>query len=113
MKNDALIDVSEPSTPAKIRTAYSDDPTWVALAKRFYIRLPSKARPPTPEKMRYWLRRFRVGEADYLAMTGYKRIENFLELNPDWSLRAWLGLLLEYVADRDDAKGVLRAYDRD
>lgn len=97
----------------ELRKDFSDDMTWVDLARRFYIRLPIWKTPVTEQAMRKWLRKFRVTEKEYLQATGYKELGDFMKLNPDWPLRAWVGLLLEYVADRDDAKGVLRAYDRD
>lgn len=95
-----------------LRDNFLDANHWKELAQKYYIRLPVWKTEPTPEKMRFWLRKFRVSEKDYLDATGYKRLENFMELNPDWPLRAWLGLLLEYVNERDEARGILRAYDR-
>ncbi len=95
-----------------LRSDFSDDSTWLSLSKRFYIRLPIWKTAPDDASMRKWLRKFRVPEVEYLTMTGYKELADFRKLNPDWPLRAWVGLLLEYVAERDDAKGVLRAYDR-
>lgn len=94
------------------RTEFIDDETWAALARRFYIRLPIWKTEPSDEAMRKWLRRFRVSERVYLEAAGYKNLSDFRILNPDWPLRAWVGLLMEYVAERDDAKGALRAYDR-
>jgi hypothetical protein len=96
----------------ELRKDFLDNETWVELSKRFYTRLPVWKNEPTEEKMRKWLRKFRVTEKEYLQATGYKSLNDFMELNPDWPLRAWVGVLMEYVADRDDAKGVLRAYDR-
>ncbi|HEY4759345.1 MAG TPA: hypothetical protein VIH42_02065 [Thermoguttaceae bacterium] len=95
-----------------LRNQFVDNETWVGLARRFYIRLPNWRTEPTNENMRRWLRRFRITETQYLEATGYKSLEDFRTYNPDWPLRAWLGLLLEYVAERDEAKGVLRAYNR-
>lgn len=91
---------------------FDDDKHWIELARKYYIRLPKYGTFPTPEKMRYWLRKFRVPESSYLEMTGFKILEDFATLNQGWPLRAFVGLLLEYVNERDEAKGVLRAYDR-
>lgn len=96
-----------------LRRNFLDDETWRELAHRFYIRLPNWGTQVTDELMRKWLRKFKVTQTAYLNATGYKQLEDFRTLNPDWPLRAWVGLLLEYVAERDDAKGVLRAYDRE
>lgn len=95
------------------RKAFQDDETWADLARRFYVRLPIWKTAPTDEAIRKWLRRFRITEKSYLNAAGYKELEDFRRLNPDWPLRAWVGMLLEYVAEREDAKGVLRAYDRE
>lgn len=95
-----------------LRCDFEDANHWKDLAVKYYIRLPVWKTTATPQKMRHWLRKFRIAEKDYLDMTGYKRLENFMELNPNWPLRAWLGLLLEYVNERDEARGVLRAYER-
>lgn len=94
------------------RKDFADDETWVELAKKLYIRLPNWATPPDERHMRRWLRKFKVPEKAYLDATGYEALSDFTKYNPDWPLRAWLGLLLEYVVERDEARGVLRAYDR-
>ena len=92
---------------------FADDGLWAELARKYYLRLPVRTLPADDEHMRKWLRKLRIREPEYLAMTGFKSLEDFRRLNPDWNLRAWVGLLLEYVVERDEAKGVLRAYDRD
>ncbi len=97
----------------ELRKDFVDDSTWTELAKRFYYRLPIWKTEVSETAMKKWLRRFRVTEKEYLASTGYKKLSDFQKLNPSWPLRAWVGLLLEYVAERDDAKGILRAYERD
>ncbi len=91
---------------------FAEDAFWCDLARKYYLRLPVRTLPADDEHMRKWLRKLRIREPEYLAMTGFKSLEDFRRLNPDWNLRAWVGLLLEYVVERDEAKGVLRAYDR-
>lgn len=98
--------------PIDSRDDFEDADHWAELAKKYYIRLPIWKTAPTLEKMRFWLRKFRITESAYLEMTGYKSLSDFQTLNPDWPLRAWLGLLLKYVNERDNAKGVLKAYER-
>jgi len=95
-----------------LRRNFADNGHWIELARKLYVRLPVYGSQPTDEKMRYWLRKFRVVEGTYLLATGYKELADFRALNPDWPLRAWVGLLIEYVTERDEAKGILRAYDR-
>ncbi len=95
-----------------MRRDFLDDEDWKELADRFYIGLPVWATEPTDKQIRKWLRRFKIPVQEYLNITGYKKISDFREYNPDWPLRAFVGLLLEYVAEREDAKNVLKAYDR-
>lgn len=95
-----------------LRRDFLDDNHWIELARKFYIRLPRYGIPATDEKKMYWLRKFRVTEKQYLDMTGYEKLSDFNDLNPKWPLRAFVGLLLEYVNERDEARHVLRAYDR-
>lgn len=97
---------------SSLRREFADDEHWATLAKSLYVRLPLYGTKPTDEAIRRWLRKFRVSEKDYLGATGYAAIADFREHNPDWPLRAFVGLLIEYVVERDAAKGVLRAYDR-
>lgn len=97
---------------AELRSNFEDAEHWSELARHYYVRLPMWKLAWTPEKARYWLRKFRVTEAQYLEATGYKKIEDFQTLNPDWPLRAWVGVLLEYVNERDNAGRVLKAYER-
>lgn len=44
---------------------------------------------------RRWLDRLDLSERDYLRACGLKRLDEFIELNPRWPLRAWLGTILE------------------
>jgi len=104
--------IVDPIVDPTLRRDFADADHWAELAKKCYIRLPIWNTAATPEKMRFWLRKFRVTEAEYLNATGYKALQDFMRLNPDWPLRAWLGLLLEYVNERDEARGILRAYER-
>lgn len=99
-------------TEIELKRDFLDDKTWAELAKRLYVRLPTYGTLATDEKIRKWLRKFRVPEKDYLAATGYKEIADFRKYNPTWPLRAFVGMLIEFVIERDEAKGVLRAYDR-
>lgn len=96
-----------------LRRSFEDEKYWSELARKWFIRLPAWDIEVTPDKMRRWLRKFRVTEQAYLEITGYLAIEDFQRLNSDWPLRAWLGLLLEYVTEREEGKKILRAYSRD
>ncbi len=95
-----------------LRSDFDDDERWKDLARKFYIRLPLFGTHPTNEKKMRWLRKFRVSEKDYLEMTGFAKLSDFERINLNWPLRAFVGLLLEHVNQRDDARHVLKAYDR-
>ncbi len=76
---------------------FGDARYWEELAEK---RLPSHNLPKwsvpcSPQDMRLWA--YRLGLTDYekAAMTS---MEDFIELNPAWPLRAFVGLLLEEAA---------------
>jgi hypothetical protein len=92
---------------SSLRRNFSDEPWWKKLARARGIRLPGWGEPVRPPAMRRWLKRLNISVSDYLewqgdgpydATTGCNRratVKDFAERNPDWSLRAWVGLLLE------------------
>ena len=45
--------------------------------------------------MTKWLRKLGVPLTEYLDCSGEKTLGDFVVHNPDWPLRAWVGLLLE------------------
>jgi hypothetical protein len=94
-----------------LRAEFADDPDWQRRASARMMRLPRWGVPVSVVKQRQWLRRLRVTRQEYLTATGYQCLEDFSRLNPDYPLRAFVGLLLVYADARDSARGVLRAYD--
>ena len=95
-----------------MRQDFVDDEHWRGLARERFLRLPRWGIPPTPSRMRVWLRRLHIPLTEYLKVTGYSTLEDFSNFNPDWPLRAFVGLLLEYAAEKEESQKVLRAYDR-
>lgn len=76
---------------------FCDAEHWDELAAKHLPRydLPSWDVPCSPEAMERWLDRLDLSERDYLSMTGLKRLDEFIKLNPNWPLRAWIGTVLE------------------
>ena len=73
-----------------LRTDFTDAEAWQRLAEK-YCTLPNWSEPCTVERMIWWCKRLDVN---------YQKISNtthqeFMELNTDWPLRAFVGLLLE------------------
>jgi len=91
-----------------LKRDFLDDGYWQELAKDWKVRLPTWTLPPEPRTMRRWLRRLRVREREYLDACGFDKLDEFIEKNPEWPLRAWVGVLLEYVQDRELARETLR-----
>jgi len=108
--------ISGKSPDPTLRKDFKDDAYWLDLIKNSRTQckqLPAYGWPPTLTNMRLWLRRLDISKKEYLDATGYTSLDDFIRLNPDWPLRAFVGLLLEYHAEREGAKRVLCAYQRD
>jgi hypothetical protein len=90
-----------------LRRHFIDEKTWRTLARARGIRLPLWGKPVTPNAMRRWLKKLGISVKDYLDWQGdgpldpatnknrRATLKDFAERNPDWPLRAWVGLLLE------------------
>lgn len=78
------------------RDDFLDGPAWDYLGRKHISKfiLPSWADPCTPQEMRRWLSRLDLSERDYEKLTATS-FEDFIALNPDWPLRAWIGLMCE------------------
>jgi hypothetical protein len=84
----------QPPTPPSLE--FAADRVWLALARDSQVRLPPRHIPWTTARARRWLRRLAIPHATYLQWTGYRALSDFGALNPDWDLRAWVGVLLEW-----------------
>lgn len=69
---------------------------WVSLARHAGLRLPQKATHLTTAGMEAWLRKLRIRPAAFLRWGGYKTLSDFIRLNPAWTLRSFVGLVLEH-----------------
>ncbi len=56
--------------------------------------LPSHQIPCSIEKMEVWLDRLNISKLLYEKQTKTS-LQEFINLNPGWSLRSWVGLVLE------------------
>ncbi len=86
-----------------LRRDFLDAPHWTELARRYGVRLPQWWVPCTPTHMRRWLRRLGFSLAWYRDWSGDRDVTLFAERNPDWPLRAFVGLLLEELEHGDAA----------
>jgi len=79
-----------------MKTDFSDSPQWDDLARKHLssYNLPKWDKPCTVEGMRRWLDRLNISESLYKKQTNTE-LKEFIELNPDWPLRAFIGLCLE------------------
>ena len=108
-------DLPNPSKKTRVRATvvpeFCDAVYWYKLAAK---RLLSFNRPGwsiqcTPEQMILWLERLDFTEKQYQKYTNTS-LREFIELNPTWPLRAFVGLMLEMtqeaaavLSDGDDA----------
>ena len=91
-----------------MKTDWLDDETWQDMARDRGLKLPAMYLLPTPTAIRRWLRRLGMTNAEFREWGGYATLEDFARLNPRWPLRALVGILLEYVTERDYARDLLR-----
>lgn len=82
-------------------TKHPDDNLWIELAKKYGCGLPQFETALTTGGMERFLHRLKIPLASYLAWTEEKTIKVFGQNNPTWTLRAWVGLLLEALENGD------------
>jgi hypothetical protein len=85
-------------------TVRADDGHWVQLAASRRWRLPEAWIAPTPHKLRRWAKRVLAPEnsavpAGSPRLWGFKTWAATITANPSWSLRSFVGLMLEETAD--------------
>lgn len=83
---------------ARFRRNFMDAGTWEELAKARGIRLPAWWVAPTPGKLKFWLQSL-VGEPFRAVYGDLMTPAKLIALNPDWPLRAFVGVMLEVAAD--------------
>ena len=85
-----------------LRDDFLDADHWAEMAKARKLRLPLWRMKCTRGQMGKWLKRLNVSTEQYLEWSGERTLSDFSRHNPDWPLRAWIGVLLEWI---DDASG--------
>lgn len=92
---------------ARYQQDFLDAPEWEQLARERGVRLPQWHQAPTAGALRRWLARVGVSATAYRDYSAETNLSQFAANNPDWPLRAWVGLILEAL----DA-GLLAAHGR-
>ena len=88
---------------ARLRSDFMDDGYWVELAQAAGVKLPPYGVPCTAGRMSRWLARLGIPTEAYLLWNGADlsgrrqtgKLSDFIVRNPDWPLKAWVGLMLE------------------
>ncbi|NPV07578.1 MAG: hypothetical protein HPY83_06400, partial [Anaerolineae bacterium] len=80
---------------ANLRWDFLDAPHWAELARQYGVRLPQWWVPCTRKHMVRWLPKLGFSLAWYRDWAGKSDLTWFMKRNPDWPLRAFVGLLLE------------------
>ena len=68
---------------------------WEALARQRHMRLPQHKTPLTTGRMIRLFKAVKVDISWYQQWSGFRSLKGFIEANPEWSARAFAGLLLE------------------
>lgn len=89
---------------AHLRSDFLDAEEWERLARVYSVRLPQWAAPCTTASMERWLRKVGIAVTAYKEWGNFKAMEDFPRLNPHWPLRAFVGLMLEERARKDEQR---------
>ena len=84
-----------------VRTDYADMGDWESLARRHHIRLPQHNTPLTTGRMERLLLLTGKSIGWYRDWSGFRSLKGFIEANPEWSARAFAGLLIENLDSYD------------
>lgn len=81
--------------------SFTDAKHWAALAEKHINRfhLPDWDEACAPYSMERWCDRLNIGPQEFMVYTNTD-CEDWMALNPDWPLRAFIGILLEFVDTR-------------
>lgn len=81
----------------ELKQKFNDSAYWNELAEKHLpaFNLPAWNTPCTPGQMAIWLERLDFTEKQYQKHTNTS-LKEFIELNPTWPLRAFIGTILEW-----------------
>jgi hypothetical protein len=91
--------------------SFLDADHWKDLAREFGIRLPRWDTPCSTSKMKWYLSRIGVTPQQYLEYHNEKNFLAFQKYNPDWPLRAWVGVELElakHAKEREECQAMAK-----
>jgi hypothetical protein len=83
---------------ATLRRGFADAPAWERLASAAGVRQPAWHEPVTTGAITRWCKRLGIALDAYRTWWGGATLRDFPQQNPDWPLRAWVGLVLEALA---------------
>ena len=89
------------SIELRTEESFADRYDWQDMARDRDIRLPLWRFSCTTGGMRKFLRKLEIPVEEYLAANNEKNLKHFGQMNPDWPLRAWAGLQLEWLIWKD------------
>ena len=78
-----------------LRAEFKDSDEWGKLMEQTRYVLPGWEVAPTVPLMELWLERLNISKHLYIDSM-QTSLKEWLDLNQDWPLRAFVGLLLEY-----------------
>lgn len=81
----------------ELRRDFMDSKHWDSLAKSRGIRLPRWEQEASGGAIREWMIKLGMSHSRFVAWMGYEP-DAFQAANPQWPLRAWVGLALEELA---------------
>jgi hypothetical protein len=81
------------------RRDFLDAEHWAELAREQGVRLPQWATRCTTGGMTRWLRKLGRSVEWYRADSGFRTLQEWIDANPTWPLRAFVGLVLEEADD--------------
>jgi len=83
----------------ELRNNFADDWYWMELCKRAGYNLPHWGTVATKGKLTTWIHRLGISYEDYEKDQG--KLQSIIDDNPDWPLRSFVGLMLEYKFDKE------------
>ena len=82
-----------------MKTQFADTGYWDSLAHERGIRLPHWG-TALKGKQRRWLTKLGIAHEEYKEHFN-EPYSTFARLNPTWPLRSWVGLMLEWLLERE------------
>ena len=95
--------------------SFRDSEAWASMCR---YSLPDYSIPCTVDAMISWLDRLDIGSSEYLiawpnhperqkfpkSIRLRESLNDFITMNPDWPLAAWVGLMSEMVNEQEDKR---------